>query len=153
MAAVRFVSTNAIVLCVVLWCLVSGADFLTTIIMAAAAADAEKDTKKRAADGEAEGDSKDEKKAKKPKAEKKAKKADTLQINVNKAVDKAHEGKSFTEIVKLPPSALQGLSEAADEIFASTYHHLIITSPHLIAFDSDSIHPSISIPSPIRIQH
>eukprot|EP01092_Planopodium_desertum_P008496 TRINITY_DN3552_c0_g1_i1.p1 TRINITY_DN3552_c0_g1~~TRINITY_DN3552_c0_g1_i1.p1 ORF type:complete len:192 (+),score=45.39 TRINITY_DN3552_c0_g1_i1:13-588(+) len=34
--------------------------------------------------------------------------------NMNKALDKAHEGKSFTEIIKLPPSALQGLADKAD---------------------------------------
>jgi len=72
-----------------------------------------------AADGE--GEEKDDKKSKKAKTEKKAakpKKADTHQLNANKAVDKKHEGKSFTDIVKLPPSALQGLSEDADAMFA-----------------------------------
>ena len=76
------------------------------------------DNKKRAADADAEdGDEKKTKKAKTAKAPK-AKKADTHQLNANKAVDKKHEGKSFSEIVKLPPSALQGLSEDADAMFA-----------------------------------
>jgi len=39
-------------------------------------------------------------------------------MNISKCVDKDHEGKSFAEIVKLPPSALQGLSEKADTLFA-----------------------------------
>jgi hypothetical protein len=53
---------------------------------------------KRAAESEAEGDSKEEKKTKKAKTEKKpkAKKADTHQLNANKAVDKKHEGKKFS---------------------------------------------------------
>eukprot|EP00051_Salpingoeca_urceolata_P016037 m.211220 g.211220 ORF g.211220 m.211220 type:complete len:217 (+) comp18573_c0_seq5:1974-2624(+) len=42
-------------------------------------------------------------------------------LNVNKAVDKAHEQKSFTEIISLPPSALQGLSEAADEVLSKLH--------------------------------
>jgi len=72
---------------------------------------------KRGGDGD---DSKDKKtkKAKKGGSEKKSKQSDVYQINVNKAVDKAHEAKSFSEIVKLPPSALQGLSEKADTVLA-----------------------------------
>ena len=35
-------------------------------------------------------------------------------LNVNLALDKEHESKSFAEIIKLPPSALQGLAERAD---------------------------------------
>jgi len=83
--------------------------------------DGKKDTKKRAASDDADG--KDEKKTKKAKTgekkEKKSKKAvDTFQMNVNKAVDKKHEKKSLSDIIKLPPSALQGLSDKADPIFA-----------------------------------
>ena len=33
-------------------------------------------------------------------------------LNVNLALDKAHEGKTLKEIVELPPSALQGVAEA-----------------------------------------
>jgi len=55
---------------------------------------------------------KTEKKAKKPKAEA------VHQLNVNKAVDKKHENKTLAEIVKLPPSAIQGLAEKADAVFA-----------------------------------
>jgi len=39
-------------------------------------------------------------------------------FNFNQAVDKAHEGKSFTELLELPPSALQGLAERVDPLFA-----------------------------------
>jgi len=52
---------------------------------------------------------------------KKAKKGgapDEYQSNVNKCVDKAHEGKTLSEIIKLPPSALQGLAPKADASFA-----------------------------------
>lgn len=40
-------------------------------------------------------------------------------MNINEAVDKAHEAKSFTEILTLPPSALQGVAERSDPFFAS----------------------------------
>lgn len=41
-------------------------------------------------------------------------------LNVSKCVDKAHEGKTFKQIVKLNPGALQGLKEGvADEMLAS----------------------------------
>jgi len=61
-----------------------------------------------------------EKKTKKAKkgSEKKSKQSDVFQLNANKAVDKVHETKSFSEIVKLPPSALQGLNEKADTVLA-----------------------------------
>jgi len=36
-------------------------------------------------------------------------------FNFNNAVDKPHEGKSFQEILQLPPSALQGLAPHSDE--------------------------------------
>mmetsp|Transcript_51220 Transcript_51220/g.112260 ORF Transcript_51220/g.112260 Transcript_51220/m.112260 type:complete len:169 (+) Transcript_51220:69-575(+) len=36
------------------------------------------------------------------------------QLNINKAMDKAHETKSLTEILALPPSALQGLADWTD---------------------------------------
>lgn len=38
--------------------------------------------------------------------------------NINKAVDKSWETKSFKEILKAPPSALQGLTPEHDKIFA-----------------------------------
>ena len=40
----------------------------------------------------------------------KAAASDEYQLNFNKALDKKHEGKTFSEIIKLPPSALQGLA-------------------------------------------
>ncbi|WIA18329.1 hypothetical protein OEZ85_009794 [Tetradesmus obliquus] len=41
-------------------------------------------------------------------------------LNIAKAVDKAHEGKTFKEVVKLPPGALQGLKEGkADDMLAA----------------------------------
>uniref|UniRef100_A0A7S1SA98 Uncharacterized protein n=1 Tax=Alexandrium catenella TaxID=2925 RepID=A0A7S1SA98_ALECA len=42
-------------------------------------------------------------------------------MNVNKAVDKKHETSSFQEMVKLPPSALQGLAEWVDIELASVH--------------------------------
>ncbi|KAA8495043.1 hypothetical protein FVE85_3284 [Porphyridium purpureum] len=36
-------------------------------------------------------------------------------MNINKAVDKEHETKSLSEIIALPPSALQGITSKADE--------------------------------------
>jgi len=76
----------------------------------------------------AEDDGKDEKKGKKAKTgekkekgkkgKKEKKEPETFQLNVNKAVDKKHEGKSFAEIIKLPPSALEGLAATADPVFA-----------------------------------
>jgi len=72
-----------------------------------------------------EEDTKSPKKARtgtKKKAEKKKKEEpEGYQLNINKCVDKAHEGKSFNEIIKLPPSALQGLSEKADAML-SEFH-------------------------------
>ncbi len=45
--------------------------------------------------------------------------ADGYTLNISGAVDKAHEGKSFAEIAKLPPGALQGLKEdKADALLA-----------------------------------
>jgi len=59
----------------------------------------------------------DESKAEpKSKKGKKAKELPAYQFNVNKALDKAHEGKRLQDIIKLPPSALQGLTEKADEL-------------------------------------
>eukprot|EP00996_Jenningsia_fusiforme_P002821 NODE_3637_length_942_cov_89.180291_g3340_i0.p1 GENE.NODE_3637_length_942_cov_89.180291_g3340_i0~~NODE_3637_length_942_cov_89.180291_g3340_i0.p1 ORF type:complete len:209 (+),score=41.80 NODE_3637_length_942_cov_89.180291_g3340_i0:92-718(+) len=37
-------------------------------------------------------------------------------LNLNLALDKAHETKRLKEIIELPPSALQGLSEKADSL-------------------------------------
>lgn|SRR3990167_4244683 len=51
-----------------------------------------------------------------------AKKAKTTKpeytFNFNKAVDKAQEVKTFTDLKALPPSALQGLTERGDVVFA-----------------------------------
>jgi hypothetical protein len=40
-----------------------------------------------------------------------------ISLNLNRAVDKAHESKSIREILKLPPSALQGLTPEHDLVF------------------------------------
>jgi len=92
---------------------------------------------KKDADGEGSGDEEPEvaeggggddsagkkKKAKteKPKKEKKEKKEkkkpEGHQFNINKALDKAHENKSFSDIIQLPPSAFQGLGGTHDEMF------------------------------------
>ena len=45
--------------------------------------------------------------------------AATSSLNVNLALDKAHEGKTLKEIIALPPSALQGVAEHADEAWAA----------------------------------
>lgn len=49
-------------------------------------------------------------------------------MNINGAMDKAHETKSFVDITKLPPSALQGLAGWVDEEFKAlriaTIEHL-----------------------------
>ena len=50
-------------------------------------------------------------------ATKKAKPAYTF--NVNKALDKEFETKPLREVIKLPPSALQGLADHANEMLAS----------------------------------
>merc|ERR1711865_1179680 len=36
-------------------------------------------------------------------------------MNVNGAVDKAHEGQSFKQLCELPPSSLQGMADWTDE--------------------------------------
>lgn len=72
---------------------------------------------KRAADGEAKEAASPAKKQKK--GDKSEAGPEVYQLNVNKAVDKEHEGKSFTEIIKLPPSALQGLAGRADKMLAA----------------------------------
>ena len=45
--------------------------------------------------------------------------AEPHSLNLNKAVDKAHEAKSLQEIISLPPSALQGLPERIDDQLAT----------------------------------
>jgi hypothetical protein len=40
-------------------------------------------------------------------------------MNINGAVDKEHERKTFNEILHLPPSALQGIAEHSDSVYAS----------------------------------
>jgi hypothetical protein len=40
----------------------------------------------------------------------------TMPINVNKAVDKAYEGKSLNEILRAPVSALEGVSEETGRV-------------------------------------
>jgi len=46
-------------------------------------------------------------------------------FNINNCLDKAHEGKSFADILKLPPSALEGLAEWSDEMFRALHIHTI----------------------------
>eukprot|EP01012_Entosiphon_sulcatum_P056488 TRINITY_DN80164_c0_g1_i1.p1 TRINITY_DN80164_c0_g1~~TRINITY_DN80164_c0_g1_i1.p1 ORF type:complete len:197 (+),score=44.51 TRINITY_DN80164_c0_g1_i1:30-593(+) len=46
-------------------------------------------------------------------------------LNVNDALDRAHEAKPFHEVIKLPPSALQGLTPAHDAILAKLKVHTI----------------------------
>lgn len=41
-----------------------------------------------------------------------------VSVNLGKALDKAWEDKSLDEILAAPPSALAGLTERHDEIFA-----------------------------------
>jgi hypothetical protein len=46
--------------------------------------------------------------------------SDSYTLNVSLAIDKEHEDKSFAQLVKLPPGALQGLkADKADAILAS----------------------------------
>ncbi|KAK3284899.1 hypothetical protein CYMTET_7475 [Cymbomonas tetramitiformis] len=53
----------------------------------------------------------DEPAAKKPKLE-------SHTMNINNAVDKAHEGKTLKEILDEPVSALQGIAEWSDEVLS-----------------------------------
>jgi hypothetical protein len=46
-------------------------------------------------------------------------------FNLNNALDKAHEGKTLKEVILLPPSALQGLTPAGDEVLAKFKIHTI----------------------------
>lgn len=41
-----------------------------------------------------------------------------VQVNLDKALDKAYENSSLEEILAAPPSALAGLTEKHDEILA-----------------------------------
>ena len=54
-----------------------------------------------------------------PQSASKKTKTEEYALNFNKALDKEHENKSFSEIIKLPPSALQGLGDRADEMLKS----------------------------------
>ena len=69
--------------------------------------------KKRAADGDS---SNSADAAQSSSKKQKAAASDEYQLNFNRALDKEHEGKTFAEIIKLPPSALQGLSGKADKM-------------------------------------
>lgn len=46
-------------------------------------------------------------------------------LNFNNAVDKAHEVKRLHDIVSLPPSSLQGLSERSDALLAILHIHSV----------------------------
>lgn len=46
------------------------------------------------------------------------KREERSRLNVNNAMDYAHEGKHLTDILELPPSALQGLAEWVDPVLA-----------------------------------
>jgi len=56
---------------------------------------------------------------------KKAKVERGYTLNLNNAVDKEHESKSFHEILKLHPSALQGLATRADKMLEKFHIHTI----------------------------
>lgn len=43
-------------------------------------------------------------------------------MNINKAIDKAFETKSFKEIAEAPVSALQGLSEGDSELLLKSFN-------------------------------
>ena len=43
-------------------------------------------------------------------------------MNINKAVDKAYEGKSLKELADAPVSALQGLSEGDAKLLAEAFN-------------------------------
>lgn len=45
----------------------------------------------------------------------------TSRLNVNNALDKAHETKHLRDVLKLPPSALQGLAPWVDEVLAKLH--------------------------------
>eukprot|EP00931_Biecheleriopsis_adriatica_P054942 TRINITY_DN32389_c0_g1_i1.p1 TRINITY_DN32389_c0_g1~~TRINITY_DN32389_c0_g1_i1.p1 ORF type:complete len:180 (+),score=44.76 TRINITY_DN32389_c0_g1_i1:48-542(+) len=55
-----------------------------------------------------------------PFEEKGGRPSDSL-MNINKAIDKEHEVSSLADMVKLPPSALQGLAPWTDEVLASLH--------------------------------
>jgi len=59
------------------------------------------------------------KKQKKGAADKAEAGPEEYSLNVNKALDKEHEASSFSEIIKLPPSALEGLADRADKMLAA----------------------------------
>jgi hypothetical protein len=42
-------------------------------------------------------------------------------MNINNAVDKAYEGKSFKELLKAPASAIQGLSDGDAELLKKAF--------------------------------
>lgn len=44
-----------------------------------------------------------------------------MHININKAVDKKYEGKSLSDLVKAPVSALQGVSEDDAKLLAKAF--------------------------------
>mmetsp|Transcript_20194 Transcript_20194/g.43703 ORF Transcript_20194/g.43703 Transcript_20194/m.43703 type:complete len:193 (-) Transcript_20194:276-854(-) len=48
-----------------------------------------------------------------------------LSMNINAAVDKAWEDKTFAEIAAAPPSALQGMAERVDDKFAQLHIHTV----------------------------
>lgn len=43
-------------------------------------------------------------------------------MNINKAIDKAYEGKSFKEILTAPVSALSGISEKDAELLKDAFN-------------------------------
>jgi hypothetical protein len=49
-----------------------------------------------------------------PKPSKKAKQQQVYHLNINNSLDKVHEKKHLSEVIKLQPSALQGLGDRAD---------------------------------------
>jgi len=59
------------------------------------------------------------KKEKTPPKPKKQKAKPAYKFNVNKCLDKAHEGKFLADVIQLPPSALEGLTPKADELLSA----------------------------------
>merc|ERR550539_1743956 len=55
-----------------------------------------------------------------PNPAKKSRQGD-FKLNLNYALDKEHEAKSFKEILELPPHALQGLAPGADDLLKKNF--------------------------------
>jgi len=88
----------------------------------APAANGSAETKEEKVEEEEEEEVPKKKKGKKEKAPSKPKQQKAkpaYKFNVNKCLDKAHEGKFLADIIQLPPSALEGLTPKADELLSA----------------------------------